>query len=86
MKLEDIANVIWRVVGILSILQGLAAFIIQVSAIESSFGRIMDSESMYSAAVVYSVLIWPILSFIFGWFAIAKSRYLAELVTRGLGD
>jgi len=84
--LKNIAIVIWRIVGVIAIFNGLSALIIQLAAVESTFGQMMDSESLYTETVVYSMIIWPFLSVLFGLVAIFKSRFLADLLIRGLVD
>ncbi len=84
--LKNIAIVIWRIVGVITIFNGVAAFFFQLAAVDSTFGQIMDRESLYTGSVVYSLLIWPTVSVIFGFIAILKSRFLADLLIRGLVD
>ncbi len=86
MNLKNIAIVIWRIVGVITIFNALSVIVVQVTAIDSTFGQIMDGESLYTGEVILSLLIWPTLSIVFGLFAIIKSKFLAELLIRGIAD
>ncbi len=85
-NLKNIAIVIWRIVGVITIFNALSVIVVQVTAIDSTFGQIMDDESLYTGEVVLSLLIWPTLSIVFGLIAIIKSKFLAELLIRGIAD
>ena len=86
MDIRNIATVIWRIVGCVFIVNGLSSFVIQYAAITTTFGPIMDEETLYSATTSAVMFLWPVLSIVIGLIGIGASRFLAGLVARGLGS
>jgi len=84
MEIRDIAIVIWRIVGCVFIINGLLSFVVQFAAITSTFGPIMDEETLYSATTSAAMFLWPVISILIGLIGIVASRFLAKLVVRGL--
>ena len=84
MDTENLAAVIWRIVGGTFIIYGIITAIVQFVAVSSTFGQFMESESLYEGTALLSILLWPIVLVVAGLILILFSRVLARQVIRGL--
>lgn len=86
MDMRNFSIVIWRVIGCTFIIHGVATAIVQFGAIATTFGQIMDEDSLYIGPVIVGILLWPVVLVAAGLIVITASRRLARLVLRGLDE
>ena len=82
--MRQLATVIWRVIGGVFLIYAVATAIVQFSAVNGTFGQIMDDESIYEDVTLFAIFLWPVVSAFAGIIVILTSSSLAELVVRGL--
>ncbi len=84
MEARTLATLVWRIVGVVFIIDGIATAIVQFVAVTGTFGQFMDNESLLTGTTLFAIFIWPIVLSIAGIIIIFVSHSLAGLVVRGL--
>ena len=84
MKTRTLATLVWRIVGVVFIIYGVATAIVQFVAVTGTFGQFMDSESLSTGTTLFAIFIWPLVLSIAGTIVVFTSRGLAGLVAHGL--
>lgn len=80
MELRSIAIVIWRSIGCVFVIYGVATAIVQFGVVTGTFGQIMDSESLYTGSTLFAMFLWPIVLSTTGLIMFLASRGLAGVV------
>jgi len=84
MDLQNLAIVVWRVIGVVFLTNAVANVVVQFGAVSATFGQIMDDESLYRGSTLFAIFLWPMVLAVMGTVFILASRTLARLVVRGL--
>ncbi len=81
---EDLAVILWRVVGATMIIYGFLTAIVQFLVVNATFGEIMNVDALYEGESMIAMLIWPIALILAGLIVVFASRALGRSVVRGL--